>query len=131
MTTRFLDIAQAPDEVEPADVVVLHPGGVLLPGLRAAAVGRRRPRRSAAGLQPPAENVLSRGVIGAENLVRHLKCQSLRESVHPVDAMVSVLAGAGLTARYRHRGRGWCVVGLERGPVWVSWASWWRAPRCS
>ena len=32
----------------------------------------------------------------------------------PPDAMLAVLAKTGLTATYRNRTRGWCVVGLER-----------------
>jgi len=117
VTRRFLDIAQAPDEVEPADVVVLHRVVCCYPDyerLLSAAGGHAD--RLLVFSHPP-ENVLSRGVIGAENLVRRVKRQSFRAFVHPADAMVSVLAGAGLTARYRHRGQAWCVVGLERGPV--------------
>jgi magnesium-protoporphyrin O-methyltransferase len=114
VTRRFLDIAQAPDEVERADVVVLHRVVCCYPDyprLLAAAGGHAK--RLLVFSHPP-DNVLSRGVIGTENLVRRVKRQSFRAFVHPPEAMVSVLAGAGLTARYRHQGRAWCVVGLER-----------------
>jgi magnesium-protoporphyrin O-methyltransferase len=114
VTRRFLDIAQAPDEVEPADVVVLHRVVCCYPDydrLLAAAGGHAR--RLLVFSHPP-ENVLSRGVIGAENLLRRLQRQSFRAFVHPADAMVSALARTGLAPSYVHRGRAWCVVGLER-----------------
>ena len=114
VTRRFLDIAQTPDEVEPADVVVLHRVVCCYPDYqRLLAAAGAHAGRLLVFSHPPA-NVLSRGVIGAENLVRRVKRQSFRAFVHPPEAMVSVLAGTGLTARYRHRARGWCVVGLER-----------------
>ena len=114
VTRRLLDIAQAPDAVEPADVVVLHRVVCCYPDyqrLLSAAGGHAR--RLLVFSHPP-DNVFSHGVVGAENLVRRVRRQSFRAFVHPAEAMVAVLAGAGLTARYRQRQRGWCVVGLER-----------------
>jgi magnesium-protoporphyrin O-methyltransferase len=114
VTRRFLDIAQASDDVEPADIVVLHRVVCCYPDYeRLLSAAGSHAGRLLVFSHPP-ENVLARGVIGAENLVRRRKRQSFRAFVHPPDAMVSVLTGAGLTARYRHRGLGWCIVGLER-----------------
>jgi magnesium-protoporphyrin O-methyltransferase len=114
VTRRFVDIAQAPDEVEPADVVVLHRVVCCYRDYeRLLSAAGNHARRALVFSHPP-ENVISRGVIGTENLVRRLKRQPFRAYVHPAGAMRSVLASTGLTARYAHRGRGWCVVGLER-----------------
>ena len=54
VTRRFLDIAQTPDEVEPADVVVLHRVVCCYPDYERLLSAAGSSRRSAAGLQPPA-----------------------------------------------------------------------------
>ncbi len=114
VTRRLLDIAQAPDDVEPADVVVLHRVVCCYPDYeRLLSAAGSHAGRLLVFSYPP-ENVISRGVIGAENLVQRLKRQSFRAFVHPADAMVSVLVGTGLRATFAHQRRGWCVVGLER-----------------
>lgn len=114
VTRRLLDIAEAPDDVEPADVVVLHRVVCCYPDYERllSAAGSHAVRMLV--FSHPPENVITRGVIGAENLARRIRRQSFRAFVHPADAMVSVLAGTGLTVRYGHRGRVWCVVGFER-----------------
>ena len=114
VTRRFLDIAQAPGDVEPADIVVLHRVVCCYPDYEKllAAAGSHAGRLLV--LSHPPDNALTRGVARAENFSRRLRHQSFRTFVHPADAMVSVLAGTGLTARYRHRGRAWRVIGLER-----------------
>jgi magnesium-protoporphyrin O-methyltransferase len=114
VTRRFLDIAQAPGDVEPADVVVLHRVVCCYPDYeRLLSAAGNHAERLLVFSHPP-ENIISRGVIGAENLLRRAKRQSFRAFVHPADAMVSVLAGTGLRATFAHRARGWCIVGLER-----------------
>jgi magnesium-protoporphyrin O-methyltransferase len=114
VTRRFLDIAQAPDEVEPADVVVLHRVVCCYPDYdRLLSAAGSHAGRLLVFSHPP-ENALSRGVIGAENLFRRLRRQSFRAFVHPAEAMVSVLARTGLAPSYVHAGRAWRVVGLER-----------------
>jgi tRNA1(Val) A37 N6-methylase TrmN6 len=114
VTRRLLDIARSPDEVEPADVVVLHRVVCCYPDYEAllSAAGSRAQHLLV--FSHPPGNTLSRGIVWAENLIRRAKGQSFRAFVHPPDAMVSVLSGTGLTARYRHQGRAWHVVGLER-----------------
>jgi 2-polyprenyl-3-methyl-5-hydroxy-6-metoxy-1,4-benzoquinol methylase len=111
---RLVDIAQDPDDVEPADVVVLHRVVCCYPDYAAllTAAGGHAARLLA--FSHPPDSVLSRVVVGAENLTRRVRRQSFRAFVHPPDAMVSVLSGTGLTARYRQRAGAWCVVGLER-----------------
>lgn len=112
---RLLDIAQAPDAVDVADVVVLHRVVCCYPDyerLLTAAGGKAE--RLLAFSHPP-QNLGSRTVIWWENALRRLKGDSFRAFVHPPAAMLEVLSNAGLRATYRWRGLGWCVVGLERG----------------
>ncbi len=111
---RFVDIAQEPGDVEPADVVVLHRVVCCYPDyekLLGAAGGKAT--RLLVFSHPP-RNVVTRTLLWCENAVRRLKGDSFRSFAHPPAAMVGVLGGAGLRSTYRWRGRGWCVVGLER-----------------
>ena len=111
---RLLDIAMAPDEVEAADVVVLHRVVCCYPDyerLLGAAGGHAR--RLLVFSHPP-RNLLSRVVIGWDNLLRRLRRNDFRAFVHPPEAMLAVLREQGLTPRFHHRGMAWQVVGLER-----------------
>lgn len=114
VTRRFLDIAVAPDEVEPADVVLLHRVVCCYPDyelLLSAAAGHAR--RLLVFSHPP-RNVLSRASIGFENAVRRLRRNDFRAFVHPPRAMVAVVEAQGLTRGYEHRSPAWTVVGFER-----------------
>ena len=111
---RLLDIAQAPDAVAAADVVVLHRVVCCYPDyerLLTAAGGKAG--RLLVFSHPP-QNLVTRTVIWWENTVRRLKGDSFRAFVHPPAAMLQVLSDSGLRATYRWRGLGWRVVGLER-----------------
>jgi len=111
---RLLDIAQAPDAVAAADVVVLHRVVCCYPDyerLLTAAGGKAG--RLLVFSHPP-QNLVTRTVIWWENTVRRLKGDSFRAFVHPPAAMLQVLSDSGLRATYRWRGLGWYVVGLER-----------------
>jgi protein-L-isoaspartate O-methyltransferase len=114
VTRRFVDIARSPDEVEPADIVVLHRVVCCYQDYEAllSAAGSHAGRLLV--FSHPAANVVSRSVVWVENLSRRLRGQSFRAFVHPPEAMVAVLAGQGLKPRFVHRGRPWHVVGLER-----------------
>ena len=114
VTRRVLDIATHPDEVEVADVVVLHrvvccyPDYVRLLGAAGSRAGRLLV------LSHPADNAFTRLAIGLENFTRWLRRDSFRAFVHPPARMLEVLADAGLRPTYRWQGIGWVVVGLER-----------------
>lgn len=114
VTRRFLDIAVAADDVEPADVVVLHRVVCCYPDYEAllSAAGARATRLLV--FSHPPDTRLARGATWLENLPRRLGRRSLRTFVHPPGAMVSVLAGTGLTPSYVHDGWPWRVVGLQR-----------------
>ena len=114
VTRRIVDIATAPDEVEPADVVVLHrvvccyPDHARLLKAAAAHAGRRLV------FSHPADNLLTRTEFGAENLYRRLTRNSFRAFIHPPDAMIAAAESDGLVTTYRHHSREWDVVGLVR-----------------
>jgi magnesium-protoporphyrin O-methyltransferase len=111
---RFLDIATAPDQVSPADVVVMHRVVCCYPDYqRLIASAGGHARRLLVYSHPPA-NPVTRLVIGWDNLLRRLRRNDFRAFVHPPDAMVQVAQEEGLTLRYRHRGLSWDVVGFER-----------------
>lgn len=111
---RLLDIATAPDEVEAADVVVLHRVVCCYPDYeRLLGAAGDHARRLLVFSHPP-RNLLSRVVIGWDNFLRRLRRNDFRAFVHPPEAMLEVLRERGLTPRFRHRGLAWQVVGLER-----------------
>jgi magnesium-protoporphyrin O-methyltransferase len=62
----------------------------------------------------PADNLLTRSVIGSENLLRGLGRNSFRAYVHPPQALVVAAEATGLTTTYRHHAWDWEVVGLVR-----------------
>src|SRR5680860_343133 len=111
---RFLDIAQAADEVEHADIVVLHRVVCCYPDYeRLLAAAASKADRLLVFSHPP-RNLATRTVFGWENTLRRLKGDAFRAFVHPPPAMLNVAGQTGLRATYRWRGFGWCVVGLER-----------------
>jgi len=114
VTRRFVDIAISPEEVEPADIVVLHRVVCCYADyekLLAAAAGHAA--RMLVFSHPPS-NPFSKAVIGWDNLVRRLRGNDFRAFVHPPAAMLAVLHAEGLSTAYRHRGLSWHVAGLER-----------------
>jgi magnesium-protoporphyrin O-methyltransferase len=114
VTRRIVDIAQAPGDVEPADVVVLHRVVCCyrdFPRLLSAAASHARRRLV---FSHPADNLLTRTEFAAENIYRRLTRNSFRAFVHPPAAMIEVAEGEGLEATYRYHSREWDVVGLVR-----------------
>ena len=111
---RVLDVARAPEEVEPADVVVLHRVVCCYPDYeRLLAAAGSKAGRLLVFSHPP-RNLATRAVHWAENTFRRWKGDDFRAFAHPPERMLAVLAEAGLHPTYRWRGFGWCVVGLER-----------------
>lgn len=111
---RFVDIAETPDQVAEADVVVLHRVVCCYPhyGKLLSAAGSHA-RRLLVFSYPPAGPV-TRTIIWWENLLRRLRGNEFRSYAHSPRGMVAVLEAQGLRATYRHRGWSWNVVGLER-----------------
>jgi hypothetical protein len=117
VSRRLLDIAAAPDEIEPADVVVLHRVVCCYPDYqRLLGAAADHARRQLAFSHPP-RNPASRSIIATQNAVFRLTGRSYRAFTHPPAAMIEVLSRHGLQATYRHRAAVWQVVGAERTPV--------------
>lgn len=111
---RFLDIAQAADEVERADVVVLHRVVCCYPDYeRLLGAASSKAGRLLVFSHPP-QNLATKMVLWSDNMMRRLKGDTFRAFVHPPEAMVDAATRSGLRSTYRWRGFGWCVVGLER-----------------
>ncbi|MGH3458884.1 class I SAM-dependent methyltransferase [Aeromicrobium sp.] len=110
---RFLDVAQEPEAVEQADIVVLHrvvccyPDHARLLGAAASKAGR------VLVFSHPPRNVVSRAALWLDNQGRKWRGETFRSFAHPPAEMMAVLARAGMRDTYRWRGFGWRVVGLE------------------
>jgi 16S rRNA G966 N2-methylase RsmD len=114
VTRRLLDIASSPEEVEPADVVVLHRVVCCYPDYeRLLAAAASHTKRLLVFSHPP-RNLFTRAVLCVENLLHRLRNSDFRAFVHPPAAMISVAEANGLSVSYRHRGLAWHIVGLQR-----------------
>jgi hypothetical protein len=111
---RLIDIAQEPDAVDSADVVVLHRVVCCYPDYQRllTAAGSKADRLLV--FSHPPQNLVSGIVIRWDNAWRRLRGDSFRGFVHPPGAMLEALSDTGLRPTYRWRGFAWCVVGLER-----------------
>jgi magnesium-protoporphyrin O-methyltransferase len=111
---RIHDIAEDPEGVEGADVVVLHrvvccyPDYERLLGVAADHAGR------ALVFSYPPRNVPSRAYFGLFNLVLRIMRSNFRGFAHPPEAMLAVLERHGLQRTYGHTGTIWHVAGHER-----------------
>lgn len=109
---RQVDLAAAPDAVEPHDIVVLHRVVCCYPDyqrLLGAAAGRAR--RMLVFSHPP-RNAVSRAMFATENGWRRLRHNAFRSYVHDPAALTRAAQQTGLRTTYRHEGFGWHVVGL-------------------
>jgi hypothetical protein len=114
VTRRFVDIASSPDEVEPADAVILHRVVCCYPDYqRLLSAAASHARRLLVFSYPP-RTLFSRASLGFENLFHRLRRSDFRAFVHPPEAMIAAAQAQGLSVSYRHRGLSWHIVGLER-----------------
>lgn len=111
---RLHDIAVDPEAIAAADIVVLHRVVCCYPDyerlLGAAAVHARR----ALVFSHPRRNLISRAIVGAENLGFRLSRREFRIFLHPPEAMLAVLGEHGLTASFAERGFAWEARGATR-----------------
>lgn len=111
---RLHDIVEAPDQVERADVVVLHrvvccyPDYERLLGAAADHAGRLLV------FSHPPRTLATRAYVSAQNAFLRLTGHSYQAFTHPPEAMLAVLRNRGLTAVHSRRGLVWHVEGLER-----------------
>ena len=114
VTRRRLDIATSPEEVEPADVVVLHRVVCCYPDYeRLLSAAASHTKRLLVFSHPP-RHLFTRALLSVENLLHRLRRNDFRAFVHPPAAMIKVAEANGLSVSYRHRGLSWHIVGLER-----------------
>lgn len=114
VTRRFTDIATSPEEVEPADVVVLHRVVCCYPDYeRLLSAAASHAKRLLVYSHPP-RDPLRRMMISCENLLHRLRGNDFRAFVHPPAAMIEAAQAQGLSVSYRYRGMSWNVVGFER-----------------
>ncbi|WP_077488804.1 class I SAM-dependent methyltransferase [Sinomonas mesophila] len=109
-----VNIAEAPDAVEPADVVVLHQVVCCYPdyeGLLSAAAGHAR--RAIVFSYPP-RNLLTRLLLAWDTASMVLQRRAFRGFVHPPEAMADVVRREGLTPVYHSPGAVWSVLGAVR-----------------
>jgi 2-polyprenyl-3-methyl-5-hydroxy-6-metoxy-1,4-benzoquinol methylase len=111
---RLLDIAAAPDQVAPADVVVLHRVVCCYPDYERllGAVGDHCLGRLA--FSHPPRNVGSRAVLATQNAMFALARKEFRAFAHPPAAMLRVLTDRGFRPLLAHRGFIWQADGLVR-----------------
>jgi 2-polyprenyl-3-methyl-5-hydroxy-6-metoxy-1,4-benzoquinol methylase len=111
---RILDIAADPDQVPPADVVVLHRVVCCYPDytkLLGAVAGHARRQ---VVFSHPRRNLVSRTIIGAENVPLRFSGSDFRVFAHPPRAMLEVLAEHGFDTTTTVPGLGWQVVSVHR-----------------
>lgn len=114
VTRRFVDIAQAPDEVEPADVVVLHRVVCCYPDYAKLLKTAADHARKTLVFSHPAANIFNRVEFGTENLYRWMTRNDFRAFIHPPAGLVRAAESGGLDVAYRSHARDWDVIGLTR-----------------
>ena len=114
---QLSDIAVDPDEVEPADVVVLNRVVCCYPDYeRLLAAVAEHARRLVVFSYPP-RNAVSRVAVAGQNLLFRLLGREFRTFAHPPAAMLAVLEGRGFHRTFSHRALVWQAAGLERSPT--------------
>jgi magnesium-protoporphyrin O-methyltransferase len=114
VSRRHVDIAKAPDDVDPADIVILHRVVCCYPDYeRLLSAAGSHARRLLVFSHPP-RNAALRGFLWLQNLVLRLTGNTYQAFAHPPEGMVSAVSAQGLVPIYRHRGPIWHVVALQR-----------------
>ena len=111
---RKLDIAVSPDEVETADVVVLHRVVCCYPDYERLLTAAADHARRILVFSHPPRNALTQAIVAVENAWFRLTRNSYRAFAHPPQAMLDVARSRGLELTYRHPRGLWQVAGLER-----------------
>jgi len=111
---RLHDIAEEPEGVEPADVVVLHRVVCCYPDYERLLGAVASHARRAVVFSYPPRNLLSRAWVAGANLALRVMRREYRTFAHPPRAMLAVLEQRGLRKTYAGRTLVWQVAGLER-----------------
>jgi magnesium-protoporphyrin O-methyltransferase len=111
---RIVDVAATPEDVEPADLVVLHRVVCCYPDHERLLGAVADLCRGRLAFSHPPRNVASRGGVATLNALLALGRKEFRTFAHPPQAMVAVVAGRGLRPALVHGGRFWQVEGFSR-----------------
>lgn len=115
--TRVLgvNLAATPENVDVADIVVLHRVVCCYPDyeqLLGAAADRAR--HTVVFSHPP-RTLVRRAMVAFGNFTLRLSRKTYRGFIHEPEAMIDTLRRHGFELRYRDSDRSWCVVGAVRG----------------
>ena len=111
---RLVDIAESPDDVEPADIVVMHRVVCCYPDYaRLLGAAAEHTRRQLVFSFPP-RNPMSRAVVATQNTLLGLARRDFRVFTHPPAAMLAVLADHGMRPTWAHRAPVWQVATATR-----------------
>jgi 2-polyprenyl-3-methyl-5-hydroxy-6-metoxy-1,4-benzoquinol methylase len=111
---RLHDIAADPTSVETADVVVLHRVVCCYPDYEQLLGAAADHARRLLVFSYPPRNVLSRLLLGTQNLLFRLERKEFRAFAHPPARMLAVIEKRGLLRAYTHRPVVWQIAGFER-----------------
>src|SRR5690606_33508801 len=112
---RVADIAAAPDDVEPADVVVLHRVVCCYPDYGRLLGAAAEHCRGRLAFSHPPRNLLVRGFAATQNATFRVLGRRYRAFAHPPEAMVGVVVAHGMRPAMARKGVVWQVRGLVRG----------------
>jgi SAM-dependent methyltransferase len=107
---RLLDIAEEPDAVEPADVVVLHRVVCCYPDHRRLLTAAADRARRVLVLSYPLPRATVRMVLGTQNLVHRVLGQEFRVFARPPAALLGTVAERGLRVLPPSGGAVWQVA---------------------
>jgi 2-polyprenyl-3-methyl-5-hydroxy-6-metoxy-1,4-benzoquinol methylase len=111
---RLHDIAADPSGIEQADVVVLNRVVCCYPDYeRLLGAAADHARRTLVFSYPP-RNLVSRLMLGAQNLFFRLQRKEFRTFAHPPARMLAVVEAHGFHQAYRHHPVVWQIGGFER-----------------
>jgi magnesium-protoporphyrin O-methyltransferase len=111
---RLRDIAVGEDDIEPADVVVLHRVVCCYPDYERLLSAVAAHARGRVVFSYPRRNAISRLFVDMQNLGFSLLGREFRTFAHPPAAMFTVLTKRGLRPTLNHHGLVWQVAGFER-----------------
>ena len=111
---RLHDIAADPAGVEAADVVVLHRVVCCYPDYERLLTAAAEHARRLLVFSYPPRNVVSRLLIGLQNLLFRLRRIEFRTFAHSPARMLAVLEARGLRRAYGHHPPVWQIAGFER-----------------
>ena len=111
---RLHDIAADPHGVESTDVVVLHRVVCCYPDYERLLTAAAEHARRLLVFSYPPRNVVSRLLLGAQNLLFRLQRKEFRTFTHPPARMLTAVEERGLMHAYAHRPVVWQIDGFER-----------------